>query len=252
MIIARNLTKAYGNSVVVRDVSLEISRTGVTSIIGPNGAGKSTLLGLLSRILPASSGSVHVDDLDVAKTPSDVLARRLSILRQDNHIMARLTVRDLVAFGRFPHSRGRLTENDQRMIDDAMRYLELGTLAGRFLDELSGGQRQRAFVAMVLCQNTDYVLMDEPLNNLDMRHASSMMKLVRRIADEMGKAFVLVLHDINFASIYSDHIIAMRDGAVITQGPPSEILQGPVLREIFEIDIPVHEIDGRRLGLFYL
>jgi iron complex transport system ATP-binding protein len=138
------------------------------------------------------------------------------------------------------------------MIDDAMRYLELGTLAGRFLDELSGGQRQRAFVAMVLCQNTDYVLMDEPLNNLDMRHASSMMKLVRRIADEMGKAFVLVLHDINFASIYSDHIIAMRDGAVITQGPPSEILQGPVLREIFEIDIPVHEIDGRRLGLFYL
>jgi iron complex transport system ATP-binding protein len=252
MIVTRNLTKAYGNSVVVRDVSLEISRTGVTSIIGPNGAGKSTLLGLLSRILPASSGSVHVDDLDVAKTPSDVLARRLSILRQDNHIMARLTVRDLVAFGRFPHSRGRLTENDQRMIDDAMRYLELGTLAGRFLDELSGGQRQRAFVAMVLCQNTDYVLMDEPLNNLDMRHASSMMKLVRRIADEMGKAFVLVLHDINFASIYSDHIIAMRDGAVVTQGPPSEILQGPVLREIFEIDIPVHEIDGRRLGLFYL
>jgi iron complex transport system ATP-binding protein len=252
MIVARNLTKSYGNSVIVRDVSLEISRTGVTSIIGPNGAGKSTLLGLLSRILPASSGSVHVDDLDVAKTPSDVLARRLSILRQDNHIMARLTVRDLVAFGRFPHSRGRLTENDQRMIDDAMRYLELGTLAGRFLDELSGGQRQRAFVAMVLCQNTDYVLMDEPLNNLDMRHASSMMKLVRRIADEMGKAFVLVLHDINFASIYSDHIIAMRDGAVITQGPPSEILQGPVLREIFEIDIPVHEIDGRRLGLFYL
>jgi iron complex transport system ATP-binding protein len=252
MIVARNLTKSYGNSVIVRDVSLEISRTGVTSIIGPNGAGKSTLLGLLSRILPASSGSVHVDDLDVAKTPSDVLARRLSILRQDNHIMARLTVRDLVAFGRFPHSRGRLTENDQRMIDDAMRYLELETLAGRFLDELSGGQRQRAFVAMVLCQNTDYVLMDEPLNNLDMRHASSMMKLVRRIADEMGKAFVLVLHDINFASIYSDHIIAMRDGAVITQGPPSEILQGPVLREIFEIDIPVHEIDGRRLGLFYL
>lgn len=252
MIVARNLTKAYGNSVVVRDVSLKISRTGVTSIIGPNGAGKSTLLGLLSRILPASSGSVHVDDLDVAKTPSDVLARRLSILRQDNHIMARLTVRDLVAFGRFPHSRGRLTENDQRMIDEAMRYLELETLAGRFLDELSGGQRQRAFVAMVLCQNTDYVLMDEPLNNLDMRHASSMMKLVRRIADEMGKAFVLVLHDINFASIYSDHIIAMRDGAVITQGPPSEILQGPVLQEIFEIDIPVHEIDGRRLGLFYL
>jgi len=252
MIVARDLTKAYGTGIAVRDVSLGIPRGGVTSIIGPNGAGKSTLLGLLSRLIPATSGTVFVDDLDVARAPSQLLARRLSILRQDNHIVARLTVRDLVSFGRFPHSGGRLTEEDHRRIGEAIRYLELEALADRYLDEMSGGQRQRAFVAMVLCQDTDYVLLDEPLNNLDMRHATGMMKLVRRIADQMGKTFVLVLHDINFASIYSDHIIAMRDGSLIRQGPPSEILQRSVLREIFEIDIPVHEIDGQRLALFYL
>ncbi len=251
MIVARNLTKAYGGVRAVRDVSLTIPRGGVTSIIGPNGAGKSTLLGLLSRLQTATSGSVHVDELDVAKAPSDVLARRLSILRQDNHLVARLTVRDLVAFGRFPHSRGRLTGEDQRRITEAIRYLDLEALSDRFLDEMSGGQRQRAFVAMVLCQDTDYVLLDEPLNNLDMRYAAGMMKLVRRIADDLGKTFILVLHDINFASIYSDNIVAMRDGVVIRQGPPGEILQGAVLREIFGIDIPVHEIDGRRIGLYY-
>ncbi len=251
MIVTRNLTKAYGDARVIRDVSISIPRGGVTSIIGPNGAGKSTLLGLISRLLPPTSGSAHVDELDVAAAPSDVLARRLSILRQDNHLVARLTVRDLVAFGRFPHSRGRLTSDDNKRIDEAIDYLELSALSDRFLDEMSGGQRQRAFVAMVLCQDTDYVLMDEPLNNLDMRHATGMMKLVRRIADELGKTFVLVLHDINFASIYSDHIVAMRDGEVIRQGTPAEILQGPVLEQIFDIDIPVHEIDGRRIALYY-
>lgn len=252
MIVARNLTKTYGETSIIRDVSLDIPRGGITSVIGPNGAGKSTLLGLLSRLLPPTSGSVLVDELDIARAPSDVLARRLSILRQDNHVTARLTVRDLVAFGRFPHSKGRLTEDDRRRIGEAIDYLGLNDLADRFLDEMSGGQRQRAFVAMVLCQDTDYVLMDEPLNNLDMRHATGMMKLIRKAADELGKTFVIVLHDINFASIYSDRIVAMRDGAVVRQGRPSEILQSDVLHEIFEIEIPVHEIDGRRLGLFYL
>ncbi len=252
MIVARNLTKAYGEKRVIRDVSLDIQRGGVTSIIGPNGAGKSTFLGLLSRLVQPTSGSVRVDELDVATAPSDVLARRLSILRQDNHITARLTVRDLVTFGRFPHSKGRLTDADRTRIDAAIAYLDLRDISERFIDELSGGQRQRAFVAMVLSQDTDYVLMDEPLNNLDMRHATGMMKLVRRIADDLGKTFVLVLHDINFASIYSDCILAMRDGELVTQGKPGEILRTDVLREIFEIDIPICDVGGQRLGLYYL
>ena len=252
MIVARNLTKAYGDSLVLRDVSLHIPRGGVTSIIGPNGAGKSTLLGLMSRLLEPTSGSVQVDELNVATAPSALLARRISILRQDNHMVARLTVRDLVTFGRFPHTHGRLTEHDRARINDSISYLGLDDLSDGFLGEMSGGQRQRAFVAMVLCQDTDYVFMDEPLNNLDMRHSTGMMKLIRKIADDLGKTFILVLHDVNFASIYSNHIVAMRDGAVITSGPPREILDRDVLKEIFDIDIPIHEIGGQRLGLYYL
>ena len=138
-----------------------------------------------------------------------------------------------------------------KRVDEAIRYLGLEDLSDRFIDEMSGGQRQRAFVAMVLSQDTDYLLMDEPLNSLDMRHAAETMKLIRKIADELDKSFVLVLHDINFASHYSDRIVAMREGAVITHGTPDEIMQTGVLREIFEIDIPIHELDGRRIGLFY-
>lgn len=252
MIVTKDLTKSYGNAVVVNNVSLALPRGGIISIIGSNGAGKSTLLGLVSRLLTASSGTITIDGLDVTTTPGDILARRLSILRQDNHIAARLTIRDLVAFGRYPHSKGVMTANDDKLVGDAISYLGLEDLADRFLDEISGGQRQRAFVAMVLAQDTDYVLLDEPLNNLDMKHAVSMMKLIQRIANELNKTFVLVLHDINFASIYSDHIVAMRNGKVVHQGAPSEIVRSDVLRDIFDIDVAIHEIDGHRVGLYYV
>ncbi|UNX53358.1 ABC transporter ATP-binding protein [Georgenia sp. TF02-10] len=251
MIETRSLTKRYGRTVVVDDVSLTLPAGGVTSIIGANGAGKSTVLSMISRLLQMDGGTVSVDGLDVSKTPSRELATRLSILRQDNHLAVRLTVQDLVAFGRYPHSRGRLTLEDRRHVAAAMDYLELGPLAGRYLDELSGGQRQRAFVAMVLCQDTDYVLMDEPLNNLDMRHAVTMMKLLRRTADELGKTVVLVVHDINFASCYSDHIVAMKDGRVLCQGGPEEIIDTDRLREVFDMDVAVQVVDGRRIGVYY-
>jgi iron complex transport system ATP-binding protein len=189
--------------------------------------------------------------MDVTKTQSDQLARRLSILRQDNHISSRLTVRDLVTFGRYPYSKGRPTVEDKVHVDQAMQYLNLEPLADRFLDELSGGQRQRAFVAMVLCQDTDYVLLDEPLNNLDMKHASAMMKILRKAADDLKKTVVLVLHDINFASWYSDNIIAMRDGKVWGTGTVNDIIDTDALREIYDMQIAIHEIEGRRIGLFY-
>src|SRR5690606_20755806 len=181
------------------------------------------------RLMGMDAGTVTVDGLDITRAPSDVLAKRLSILRQDNYMTARLTVRDLVSFGRYPYSKGRLTLEDKRHIDDAIGYLNLVDLADRFLDELSGGQRQRAFVAMVLCQDTDYVLLDEPLNNLDMKHAASMMKLLRRAADELGRTVVLVLHDINFASWYSDFIVAMKHGKVVGQGTVDAMIDQQVL-----------------------
>jgi iron complex transport system ATP-binding protein len=246
------VSKAYGDAIVVRDVSLRLPRRGVTSIIGPNGAGKSTLLSMISRLLPMTAGTVTVDGLDVTQTPSDILAKRLSILRQDNRVSSRLTVRDLVEFGRYPYSKGRLTTEDRAHAARAIGYLDLGPLADRFLDELSGGQRQRAYVAMVLCQDTDYVLFDEPLNNLDMKHAVGMMKLLRRAADDLGKTIVLVLHDINFASCYSDYLVAMRDGAVVHHGTPAEIMTGPVIRAVYDMDVEIQDVRGHRISNYYL
>jgi len=251
MIVADGVTKNYGSSCVVDGVSVTLPAGGITSIIGPNGAGKSTFLSMVSRLMGMDKGTVTVDGLDVTKAPSDVLAKRLSILRQDNHMTARLTVRDLVSFGRYPYSRGRLTIEDKTHIDQAITYLNLTDLAERFLDELSGGQRQRAFVAMVLCQDTDYVLLDEPLNNLDMKHAMGMMQLLRRAANELGKTVVLVLHDINFASWYSDYIVAMKDGKLAAKGTVRELVTPRVLGEIYDMDIKVHEIDGQLISVFY-
>jgi len=251
MIITSGLKKYYGDTAVVDDVSIQLPACGITSIIGPNGAGKSTMLSIISRLLGMDAGSVTVDGMDVSKTPGDVLAKRLSILRQDNHMTARLTVSDLVAFGRYPYSKGRLTIEDKGHIDRAIEYLNLTELKDRFLDELSGGQRQRAFVAMVLCQDTDYVLLDEPLNNLDMKHAMGMMKLMQRACRDLGKTVVLVLHDINFASWYSDYIIAMKDGKVVNHGSTDDIIRPEALKEIYDMDINVHEIGGQRVSLFY-
>lgn len=251
MIEVQGVSKAYEKALVVNNVTLKIPSGGVTSIIGPNGAGKSTLLSMISRLLPMDSGIVTIDGLNVVKTPDDVLARRLSILRQDNHLASRLTVKDLVTFGRYPYSKGRPTIDDSKHIEKALNYLQLEPLRDRFLDELSGGQRQRAFVAMVLCQDTDYILLDEPLNNLDLKHAVNIMQLMRRTAIEFSKTIVLVLHDINFASCYSDFIIAMKDAKIAYQGTPDNIIQTDVLSNIYEIDIQVNIIDEQRIASYF-
>jgi iron complex transport system ATP-binding protein len=251
LIALDSVSKRYGESIVVDGVTLTLPRGGVTAIIGPNGAGKSTLLGMMSRLLPMSTGTVTVDGLDVTRTPPDVLARRLAILRQDNHIAVRLTVRDLVAFGRYPHSKGRLNTSDRDHVARAIDYLGLADLADRFLDELSGGQRQRAFVAMVLAQDTDFILLDEPLNNLDMKHAVAMMQLLRRAARELGKTVVLVLHDINFASVYADHIVCMQNGRVAHEGPPAAVVTPEIMRAVYEIDVRVHIIGGQLISVYY-
>ncbi len=244
MIRVDSALKSYGSDISIGPIDLEIPRGGITALVGPNGAGKSTLLTMIGRLLGMDDGAIEVAGLDVATTKSADLAMILAILRQENHFVSRLTVRQLVGFGRFPHSKGRLGAHDLEIVEQALDFLDLAPIADRFLDELSGGQRQRAYVAMVLAQDTEYVLLDEPLNNLDMARAVRMMRTLRRAADELGRTIVIVLHDINVAAAYADAIIAMKDGRVAAQGAPGEILVSALLEEIFDTEIEI--IDGPR------
>jgi iron complex transport system ATP-binding protein len=251
MIETRNVVKTHGSTTVLHGVNVQIPQGQFTAIIGPNGAGKSTLLSMVSRLAPITSGTATVNGLNVGTTASDALSKVLAILRQDNQSTLRLTVRDLVGFGRFPHSKGRMSADDVRHVDQALEFLHLQPLAERYLDELSGGQRQRAYIAMVLCQDTPYILLDEPLNNLDMAHAVRMMQLLRRLVTERGKTVVVVLHDINFASCYADHIVAMKDGNISAHGSPQEVIQDAALSQLYGIDVTVHEVRGQRLCHYF-
>ncbi|WP_424449154.1 ABC transporter ATP-binding protein [Microbacterium arborescens] len=251
MITLTDVSKSYGGLRVLGPIDLHIPAGGVTALVGPNGAGKSTLLTIVGRLTEPTTGTVTVGGLDVAGTPSRELARVVSILRQENHFVTRLTVRDLVGFGRFPHSGGRLTDSDRRHVDDALRFLDLQDLSHRYLDQLSGGQRQRAYVAMVLAQDTDCILLDEPLNNLDMRHAVGMMQQLRRAADELGKTVVVVIHDINFAAAYADRIVALTDGTLACAGTPAEIMRPDVLEAVFQTPIAVRDDGDYPLAVYF-
>lgn len=251
MIEIDNISKNYQTIPVLKNVNATISKGGITAIIGPNGAGKSTLLSIISRLLVADEGQVKIQNMDVVSTSSDKLATYLSVLRQENRFTSRLTVFELVGFGRYPYSKGRLTVDDYGHIHRALEFLDLTQYKDRFLDELSGGQRQRAYVAMVLCQDTEYVLLDEPLNNLDMKHAVAMMKQLRRAADELDKTIMIVIHDINFASVYSDYILAMKNGELIYQGTPQKIMNEAILEEIFDTPVKIEKINDQNIAIYY-
>ncbi|CUN03257.1 MULTISPECIES: ABC transporter ATP-binding protein [Turicibacter] len=251
MIEVKNISKKYGSKAVVNDVSFQIKRGKITSFIGPNGAGKSTVLGMMSRLLKRDSGEVFIDGKELSQWKTNELAKVLAILKQSNHLSVRLTIRDLVAFGRFPHSQGNLTEVDQAKIDEALHYMQLEDIQDKFLEELSGGQRQRAFIGMVLAQDTDYILLDEPLNNLDMKHSVQIMKMLRRITDELGKTVIIVIHDINFASCYSDEIIALQNGEISVCGTVDEIMQASTLSELYDMDFEVKEINNKKICVYY-
>lgn len=251
MIQVQALSKFYGKKKVVEDVTVSIQRGKITSFIGPNGAGKSTLLSMVSRLLDADTGEVLIDQSNIKKMKSNDFSKIVSILKQSNYMNVRLTIRELVSFGRFPYSKGRLTAKDEKMVDQAIEYMALKDMEDRYLDELSGGQKQRAFIAMVIAQDTEYILLDEPLNNLDMKHSVQIMKILRRLVDELGKTVVIVLHDINFASVYSDRIVALKDGKVVKDGPTNEIIQSKALKEIYDMDIPIQEMNNCRICVYF-
>lgn len=251
MIEIKNLSKKYGNKFVVNDVSFNIKKGKITSFIGPNGAGKSTVLSMISRIMSKDNGEVIIDGVPLEKWNDKELAKKIAILRQSNNINVRLTIRELVSFGRFPHNEGRLTKEDEKYIDDAIDYMQLKDIENRYLDELSGGQRQRAYIAMVIAQNTEYILLDEPLNNLDMKHSVKMMKVLKGLVNDLNKTVVIVMHDINFASFYSDNIVILKDGKIAKNDDTSKIISKELLEDIYEIDFEIKNFNGNKLCVYF-
>ncbi|AOZ93106.1 ABC transporter ATP-binding protein [Paenibacillus crassostreae] len=251
MIEVKNVSKLYDGSPVVDQVSVQIPKGSITSFIGPNGAGKSTLLSMISRLITKDQGDVLIDGQDISKIKSNDLAKKISILKQSNHINIRLTIKELVSFGRFPYSQGKLTKEDWEFVNEAIRYMELEDIQDKYLDQLSGGQSQRAYIAMVIAQNTDYILLDEPLNNLDMKHSVQIMKVLRRMVNELGKTVIIVIHDINFASVYSDYIVALKDGKIVREGSTHNIIDAQVLLDVYGMDIHIEEINDNKICVYF-
>jgi len=251
MVDIKSVFKAYNRKTVIDDVSLTIPKGKITSFIGPNGAGKSTLISMVSRLIAKDEGIITIDGKDITEVKDEKLARKISILKQSNSMNVKLTIKELVSFGRFPYSKGNLKKEDYEKVDEAIHYMALEDIQDKYLDQLSGGQRQRAYIAMVLAQDTEYILLDEPLNNLDMRHSVQIMKTLRRLVDELGKTVVIVIHDINFASCYSDEIVALKDGKIVKHGRTCDVIDSCVLKDIYDMDIDIKEIDNQRICVYF-
>ena len=246
----KNVGKSFGNQAILEDIQLNISPSKFTAFIGPNGAGKSTLLSIMSRLLKKDQGFLSIKGKEIEAWNSKELAKELTILKQKINYQSKLTVEELVSFGRFPYSQDRLTKEDFKKVEQALEYLDIADLRERFIDTLSGGQLQRVFIAMVLAQDTDFILLDEPLNNLDIKQSISMMKILRSLVDDLGKTIIIVIHDINIASQYVDEIVAFKDGKVFYQGTTNHVMRKEILDPLYEMDITLSEINGKKVCIY--
>jgi len=233
----RDLTVAYGDRAVVRDLNLDVLDGTVTAVIGPNGCGKSTLLRALGRLMPARGGHVLLDGNRIDRMPTREVARLLGVLPQSPIAPEGITVGDLVALGRHPHQAWyrQWSSDDEQAVAEALAWTELSDLAHRPVDTLSGGQRQRAWISMALAQGTDLLLLDEPTTYLDLAHQIDVLDLIERLHAEWGRTVVMVLHDLNLAARYADRLVAMRDGRIVASGPPAEVLTPDLLEQTFSL-----------------
>lgn len=245
MIEITNLCYKINDSEILHDITLNLSSGGITALIGPNGAGKSSLLHCIAGLNSISSGQVMIDGIDPFHASSIDRARAVALLNQSPYVATRLKVSELVAFGRWPHHNGRATARDRLLVDDAIKAFELTELADRPLETLSGGQRQRAFIAMTYAQDTPWVLLDEPLNALDPKHAHDLMLRLQRLVQDTNRSIVIVMHDINSAARWADYIVAMKDGHIHAHDKSSTLLKPDTLHEIFGIHFDVLEHKGR-------
>lgn len=243
-----NLTVRYGTQTVLNNLTLTIPTGKITALLGPNGCGKSTLLNCFSRLLAPQSGKVLLADRSLDGFSSRQLARRLALLPQHHLTPEGITVRELVSYGRSPWLSlwGRLSVEDNARVKGAMSQTQTHHLAERRLTELSGGQRQRAFLAMVLAQDTPVVLLDEPTTYLDINHQVELMHLMHQLQTQ-GKTVVAVLHDLNQASRYCDHLVMLANGRVMAQGVPDEVMKPKLLNTVFSVEAEIHPepVSGR-------
>ncbi len=238
---SEHLTLAYDQQEVIRDLSLKIPSQQITALVGPNGSGKSTFLRGLARLMKPERGAVYLDGQAIHQLPTKLVAKQLAVLPQRPEAPDGLTVRELVAFGRFPHQGflGIATEDDDARIESALAITGMDTLADRLLGELSGGQRQLAWIAMALAQDTQVLLLDEPTTFLDMAHQLEVLEVLARLHREHHRTIVLVLHDINQAARYSQFMVALVDGQIVATGSPREIVNPATLARVFQIEAEV-------------
>ena len=241
MIYIKNISKIYGHQPVLDNINIELPMNQVIALIGPNGAGKSTLLMILARLLTPSSGHILLGEQNIADISIANYARLVATLRQSIHFGLRLTVEELVSFGRFPYGRGVLNASDQQAINEAIDFLGLTALRHVYVDELSGGLRQMAFLAMTIAQETSILLLDEPLNNLDMKHAVQIMTAVRRLCEQRQRTVIMVVHDINFAANYADYMVALKQGQLCFSGPTQEVITETHLNELYELEFKISQ-----------
>lgn len=251
MIAVSTLSHSLANRLILNDISVDIPKGKITALIGPNGAGKSTLMHLIARQNPVQAGVITLDEHDIAQTASAEMALRMAVVAQEVGVASRLRVRDLVAFGRWPQHQGRPTETDKIAVEKALEEFHLLDLSDRFLDEISGGQRQRAFVAMAYVQDTDWLLLDEPLNNLDIRYAKSLMAQLRKMVEEKNKSIVIVIHDLNYALANADYFIAVKEGKVVFAGETSDVATSESLSDLYDAEVNIIESDGKRFAFHH-
>lgn len=215
-----DLRIGYGDKIIVDALNLQINSGEITTIIGANGCGKSTILKTLARVHAAKSGVIYLDGKMIHKIPTKEIAKKMAVLPQSPEAPGGLTVFELISYGRSPHQSGfgRLSANDQKVIQWALEVTALTSFADSPVDALSGGQRQRAWIAMAIAQETDILLLDEPTTYLDMAHQLEILQLLERLNREEGRTIVMVIHDLNHASRFSHHMVALRDGKKVKEG----------------------------------